>query len=393
MTKIVSHEVQLREIVPTPIETASLNEKISSTGDVSSHPDIYFIVVDGYARSDILNEIYGMTNESFLQFLTNQGFYIANQSRSNYAQSIFSMASTLNMDYLDRIAAGIEIESQNVIPITRHFRYSFVRQILETVEYEVIAFSSGYRRTEIEDADIYLSPPSKGITTLETMILQTTGAVLILDLGPSLGLRISFPGYQRHRDRILYTFDKLPELAKERSENPRFIFAHILAPHPPFVFNSDGSEVTQHTHYGLEDGGYFPGTKEDYIQGYRNQLIYINSLLTSSIKDILEFSESPPVILLQADHGPASRVDWWSSPDEKVLMERMSILNAYYLPDIEETYLFDSISPVNSFRVVFNHYFGSEFPLLPDKSYYSSVRQPYDFILVPPEADLGEPSD
>jgi hypothetical protein len=334
-----------------------------------------------------------MTNKSFLQFLTNQGFYIANQSRSNYAQSIFSMASTLNLDYIDKIVGEIEIESHNVVPITRHFRYSIVRQILETLDYEVIAFSTGYRRTEIEDADIYLSPSSSSITTLETMVLQTSGAVIVLDLGPSLGLRISFPGYQRHRDRILYTFDKLPELAKEKSENPRFIFAHILAPHPPFVFNSDGSMVTQHTHYGLEDGGYFPGTKEDYIEGYRNQLTYINSLLMSSIKEILEFSESPPVILLQADHGPASRVDWWSSPDEKVLMERMSILNAYYLQGIDETYLFDSISPVNSFRVVCNQYFGSEFPLLPDKSYYSSVRQPYDFILIPPESDLGEPSD
>jgi hypothetical protein len=60
----------------------------------------------------------------------------------------------------------------------------------------------------------------------------------------------------------------------------------------------------------------------------------------------------------------------------------MCILNAYYLPDFDHEQLYDEITPVNTFRVVFNQYFGTEYGLLRDQGYFSTMRRPYKFINV-----------
>jgi hypothetical protein len=62
-----------------------------------------------------------------------------------------------------------------------------------------------------------------------------------------------------------------------------------------------------------------------------------------------------------------------------MLRESISILNAYYLPGVDSSQLYDSISPVNTFRLIFNTYFGEDYELLDDRTYYSPYWQPYDF--------------
>ena len=66
------------------------------------------------------------------------------------------------------------------------------------------------------------------------------------------------------------------------------------------------------------------------------------------------------MIIIQGDHGLDTEA-------------RMAILNAYYLPGDGAKMLYPTITPVNSFRVVFNAYFGQEYPILPDTSLYSDM--------------------
>jgi hypothetical protein len=90
------------------------------------------------------------------------------------------------------------------------------------------------------------------------------------------------------------------------------------------------------------------------------------------VESIIKNSSIPPIIIIQGDHGP-------SHFDETT---RMGILNAYYFPEAQPA-LHPSITPVNSFRVLFNTYFGTEFNLLKDTSYYSEYPYAYQFDIVP----------
>jgi hypothetical protein len=65
-----------------------------------------------------------------------------------------------------------------------------------------------------------------------------------------------------------------------------------------------------------------------------------------------------------------------------VIERRMKILNVYYLPGVDEG-LYATITPVNSFRVVFNHYFGQAYEMLDDISFYSAYDIPYNYTIVP----------
>ncbi len=64
-------------------------------------PDIYIIVLDGYARNDVLREIYAFDNSNFTDALLQRGFYVSENSHSNYMQTPLSFASFLNYSHID----------------------------------------------------------------------------------------------------------------------------------------------------------------------------------------------------------------------------------------------------------------------------------------------------
>jgi hypothetical protein len=150
--------------------------------------------------------------------------------------------------------------------------------------------------------------------------------------------------------------ERLPSLP-----GPKFVFAHIVSPHLPFVFGPDGEWA---------DTGKAPGQQSDgnsFGTGYRDQVVYLNSRMEQILEHIIDASSPDPIIILQGDHGTSAGG------------HRMRILNAYYLPEEGEEMLYKSISPVNSFRVVFNRYFGARYSILPDESYLSTYDAPYNF--------------
>jgi hypothetical protein len=166
-------------------------------------------------------------------------------------------------------------------------------------------------------------------------------------------------------------------------DGPLFVFVHLFPPHPPFVFGPDGEPRQTSSVYGLTDGrGWHErtgGSVEQYMQGYRDQVAFVNARLTRVIEALLARSHRPPVIVVMSDHGPRS------APDEEdfgagAVRERLSILAACHLPDGGGGQLYDTISPVNVFRVVLNRTFDARLPLLPDRHYRSRPGRPYDLV-------------
>ena len=188
-----------------------------------------------------------------------------------------------------------------------------------------------------------------------------------------------------HRDRIDFIFDELPELPALEGSN--FVFAHVLSPHPPFVFDENGRPNRIDRPFELSDGNHFidrGGTREEYVENFPKQTAYVNKRIIEAVDRILEASSEPPIIIIHSDHGPGSMLDW-DDIEKTNLKERMSILNAYYFPDGRYDRLYQDISPVNTFRVLFNEFFNAEFELLSVKCYFAEWDQLYDLADVTEE--------
>jgi hypothetical protein len=368
--QIGSHEVQLARPWPgTP--------PLPLAGRSAGRPDIYLIILDGYARADILADIYGFDNRGFRDSLRDRGFYVAARSRSNYIQTGLSLASILNMSYLDFLSEDLGELSDNRTPLARLIRWSRLREFLEQSGYSIVGLASGYRVTELENADVYLAAPVGAPTTLERLTLETSATVVLRDLASALGQPPLLPGYEAHRERMLFSLETLKQVPQ--LPGPKFVLAHFLIPHPPFVFDANGNAPEQKYPFTMMDGSAFLGSTDEYIQGYRQQVAYTNRVILEVVDAILSESAGPPVIVIQGDHGPGSRLVW-ESAEETDLQERSSILNAYHLPGFPVEKLYPELTPVNSFRLILDQYFGTGLGLLPDRSYFSTWDQPYQFI-------------
>lgn len=143
---------------------------------------------------------------------------------------------------------------------------------------------------------------------------------------------ISYPSYTTHRQIIQFSFGILPEIA--RSSGPKFVFAHVVAPHPPFVFDANGNPVNPDYPYTLIDKMRIIMDTKTYMESYVAQLQFINNQVIKTVDAILSNSQRPPVIIIQADHGPGLFTNLESSANT-CLYERYSILNAYYLPGMQ----------------------------------------------------------
>jgi hypothetical protein len=241
--------------------------------------------------------------------------------------------------------------------------------------YQTVTYETGYNVTDLETVDHYLSGGAR-ITEFESVLMSTTP---LAHLVPS----VANP-YDLHRRRSQFLLRNLGQ--PDDIPSPKFVFAHLIAPHPPFVFGANGESLTPSRTYSMKDGNDFRikgGDSEEYLTGYRDQLEYVTGRLWEAIRRILDNADQPPIIVLQSDHGPGYGTHW-QLVDLTDVQERLAILNCYHIPGLPDSALYTGITPVNSFRLVLNHLFEAGFPMLPDSSFYSPVRHAYDFI------DVGE---
>jgi len=356
------------------VKSSSLiNDAVVNTRNMQDLPDIYYIILDGHGRSDVVQEMFGYDNSSFIQGLKQRGFYVADQSHSNYIQTMLSISSSLNLNYLN--LDGINPESSDRTPLKSLIDNSEVRQFLDAQGYQIVSLSTGFDTT-IADSDIRIScKAKKNFNNFEELLL-TTSLVDALDENIKEQLFVDPFNCDDWRTCNLNIFENLRKIPA--SPGPKFVFAHILVPHPPFIFDENGNP-TERGECRVNDGSYFVGSREDYLIGYPQQLAYTDKMISDVIDAILEKSATPPVIIIQGDHGSGIRL-WWDAAEKTCMRERTSILNAYYIPGENHDQLYETITPVNSFRVVINEVFNLNMPLLEDKVYFSGWYTPYQLI-------------
>jgi hypothetical protein len=346
-------------------------------------PDIYVVVLDTYMRSDALKQDLGYDNSHFIDQLTQMGFYVAACSRPNYTFTYASISAMLNMRYIPQAYENdiwSEFSNSGYWGILENDE---VRQQLKSVGYKTVAFQEEYPLLQFDDSDVLIGTDHPTINSsylypFEVLYKQSTAAIILNALDPTGKIAGYFSVKPQNRPTSSVDLSGLKGVNKDlvathiistqfildhlvdvpAIAGPKFTYVHLFIPHYPYVFGPDGQILTDPGYYSGDRGSAINSTYED--TGYVNQVQYIDQRMVPILQAIIQKSKNPPIIILMGDHGLNGRT-------------RETDLLAYYLPGGGSAKLYPAITPVNSFRLIFNEYFGANYPLLPDETYITDT--------------------
>lgn len=248
-------------------------------------PDVYFIVLDSYTASETLLTLYSYDNSWFLEELRSLGFQ-AGSCESNYAYTGPSLGAILN---------GEETAPTQTWLNWRLVQRALLRTTLEERGYDTIAFATGFDWNEPRDAAYFLEPELDGPTDFEMYVM-----------GDHFGDLKS----EHFRERTATVLDNLDMAAG--LPGSQFTYAHITQPHPPFVFQADGSPQDDrellNSHYNGNEKVSTAYTMSNYSSGYTAQVEYISRAILPKLSTIVQ-QDPQALIILLGDHGP------WYAPE------------------------------------------------------------------------------
>jgi len=333
---------------PNEIEN-DIKKNVNQISDIDKFPDVYYIILDGYAGQKSLELFANFDNSDFLDFLTEKGFYIASNSFSNYKETKYSIPSTLNMKYLnymfDESGKGSSIDNdRKLIEISRD---NAVIKNFKAKGYTTYAIEAGSAHTANMKVDFRLCKSKDlAVTEFHSMLIRTT------ILNPIQGNLFS----SSHREKILCGFSELSGMVN-RNDSPKFVLAHLMIPHQPFVFGPNGEPLIAKI-LTLENK-----KESNSTPLYLDQLQFANKKMKEVLEKLTE-TENPPIIIIQSDHGGRAFEHENKYED---LLRRYNNINAYYFPDEGRNMEFEKTTSVNSFRVLFNFLFDDDYELLEDR--------------------------
>lgn len=338
LINITTFEIQMKRYIKPEINSAQDMETVlADSQKIKEPPDIYYLIFDRYANQHILKEYYNYDNSEFINFLTNKGFYVGDKSRTNYPATHLSLASSLNLKHLAYLEDKTRL-SQDETPILKMLENNLVLRFLKNRGYKYIHLGSwwgGTKWNKYADNDLNFRYLKLNEFTMDL-----------------LRMTFLFPAQDRdrHSFHALYQFRTINQISKIKG--PKFVFIHFLMPHDPFVFKANGERVTSKD---IQNNS----RKENYL----NQLKFVNQQIMKITDNLLTAEKNRPIIIIQSDEGPRG------ISGEAALKIHAGILNAYYLPRKGRKYLYPTITPVNTFRVLFNQLFNTSYELLTDDTF------------------------
>jgi sulfatase-like protein len=351
-------------------------------GEVSDR-DLYYIILDRYGSERSLKALFDYDNSPFMEDLEDRGFTVAYDSLANYPKTAHSLAASMNLEYLDDLATPANHASSNWGPVYNLLRDHRLGRVLTNAGVQYVHVGTWWSPTETAaSADVTYKYGSS--TEFSKVLYYTT---IIPGFRAALGLGGDRDTRLLKRNSTLYQFDTLERLARQDPKRPRFVFAHITLPHEPYVFAADGSLVTQ----DMEDD-------RTRALNYTNQVKYANARMRDLFDILLDRPEAErPIVVLQADEGPhpvryehLERRYEWDEATLAELQEKLRILNAYYLPGSTVIPRRD-ITPVNTFRMILDEYYGTNLGQLPDEVFiFLDGYHLYDFVEVTDHVDGDE---
>lgn len=358
LVSIVPHEIESLAAAPPPDPAAG---RVLATQTAAPRRDVYWLVFDRYASDRALELQFGVQND-LTPWLREHGFTVLADSHANYIATSLSLATTANVRHLDEIVAGTTSSTYRE-RIYASLQNSLVAQQFKALGYHYDHLGSWWTPTRV-DAGADVNYNAAGASDFSAVLLQQSAVPPVLR---ALGIAEQTLSKQYLHGR--YELDMLDRLVDE--PGPKFVWAHVLLPHPAYVFDADGS--------------FLPGSKSRALgetEAWKRQFAYTNSRLRSFFEKLLALPEERrPIIILQADEGhwfnrtadedadasAGGAFDWQTATPEQLEI-KFGIMNAWYVPGGVDLGLDPKMTAINTFPVLFDRYFGlDDYPMLPDR--------------------------
>jgi hypothetical protein len=337
--------------------TSSIQSQLKSS---ENYPDVFFIILDMYPSNLVLEKYFGFNNKNFTNKLESLGFNVFYNSRANYSRTLLSLTSTLNMEYLhvdsDTVSKELTLEK-----LYDKLENGKVQSFFKKKGYNFYWFEGGYlpSKSHYKKNEIFIPVSGTLYSRKETVDNDFLMYFLNNSILSPFSERIKILSVDIFRKRIENILVKLPITAK--SKDAKFVFAHIMAPHPPFIFGKNGEKI------------YYNENSMNRKSTFINQLNYINNRIINVLEKVINTKNGRnKIIIIQGDHGTREIVpnkiysfkqDW--------AQEAFGNLNAVYFSDKMKNKKVDYHSPVNTFRFIFNQEFNQNNSYLKDKNYYT----------------------
>jgi hypothetical protein len=337
----------------------TVDMQASSPGAGSiKYPDIYYLIFDSYTSTECFKKQFNYDNSVLDSMLLREGFYVAAASRSNYFDSPVSIAATLNMNYIPRADIAKDANELTYFCGLRNLDDNNLWNFLEQKNYSIrnaSVFRIKNYPTNLKT--IYFGSNDQELLKQKTLEMASFPPISSFFGKKTIPTPLDFWGTKKEnilRDTLIIE-NELKKILAERPSKHIFFYSHCALPHPPYVIDSAGN-----LRKPVPINGYNP-------EAYRQQCIYMRKIIMKWIQLIKQHSKKPFIILVQGDHG------YRYFKNEINMKECFKILNAWYYSDQDYQGLYNSISSVNTFRVILNKYFGTRLTLLKDTSYYPFI--------------------
>jgi hypothetical protein len=321
-------------------------------------PDIYLLLLDGDPRFDTLDVGFGYDSAPLASTLAETGFSVASGSRSNYPVTGLSVSSILDYRHAGRIPALERLGTAGAphvdVMVNQAVKSARGLALLRSVGYELVAVGAGYEAPVLDDVDRLVT--TSQITELDLALARGTVVRRLMEAaGPG-----ALAG--QLRQQIDATFGPLEAEAARVDGPPRFVFAHVPAPHGPMVFDGDGSASVVDLDAVYHDR--YPGlTDDEFRDAYARHVRAVDERAAATIRAIVEMASRPAVFLVISDHGVRSKGIIGvatTQPTERQVAETYQNLFAWRSPI--ELGFGDRPTLVNLIPILANQLLGTDLP-------------------------------
>lgn len=340
-----SHQYKMEKILqPITVEFQKEVDRITIKSGAEK-PDIFYIILDGYARCDTLKDLYG-----YESLFAREG-KVSLKSTSNYPNTSLSLASALNMQYLDFLKKDLENTGNEQALLFRLIQNNKVQMYLKRLGYSYINIISGFSPTDMVPEAINIGFPFGNVYYLALLRNSILGPLQpYTNFSGKLAAGVRLAGLDSN------TINQI-----EKVKGPRFVLMHITVPHRPYIFKSYGS---------LQKPDELSFSEKFDREKYVEQVKFIEQAIGDYLHRLN--TDSKRIIIIQSDHGSHLLDD----QSQECMKERYGNLTKVISADKFE--LRQNISSVNVFRDFLRHYFGANLEELPDKCYYAPDGRPMD---------------